>query len=310
MKMEEKVILGGTFDGLHIGHHKMLETALERGHVTIGLVSDEMLKEWKPQVKRSFEERKKILEDYLFDKEGWEIRKIDDPYKMAVQGDHDTLIVSWETKKRGEEINKMREEMGKRPLKLVTVDPVLAEDFLPVSSTRIRDGEINEFGERLIPVKVFVTAEKELEVEVVKKTLSSYFELSLDRNTYPDQDKTTAKEIPEIARERVKVPGSYDYGIGLADGFLETKQGLFSICYAVVKDKYGYMTHGNSPVIKVPDKDVIKNTESSFPSKIRVKAEENEDSSRVIGIERRESVKVALQMAMIPRMKGNIYHEK
>jgi len=308
--MEEKVILGGTFDGLHIGHHKMLETALDRGHVTIGLVSDEMLKEWKPQVKRSFKERKDILEEYLYDKEGWDIKKIDDPYEMAVEGDYDTLIVSWETKKRGEEINNMRGEMGKRSLEIVTVEPVLAEDFLPVSSTRIRQGEINEFGERLKPVRIFVTAEKGFEVEVVKDTLAGYFKISLDRERYPNQDKTKTKEIPELAEQRAKVPDSYDYGIGVADGFLETEQGLFSLCYAAVKDKYGNITMGNSPVIKVPNRELIENPSRSLPSKIRIKSDEKEELSEGIGVEKGESVKVALQMAMIPRMKGDTYHRK
>ncbi|MGM0509928.1 MAG: pantetheine-phosphate adenylyltransferase [Thermoplasmatota archaeon] len=307
--MEEKVIIGGTFDGLHIGHHKMLEAALDRGCVTIGLVSDEMLKEWKPQVKRSFEKRKDILEEYLYDKEGWEIRKIDDPYDMAVEGDHDILIVSWETKKRGEDINKMRKDRGKDPLELVTVDPVLAEDFLPVSSTRIREGEINEFGERLKPVRIFVVAEKDLELEVIKNTFSSYFDISVDREMYPGQDKTIPKEIPELAEQRAKVPESYDYGIGVADGFLETEQGIFSLCYAVVKDRYGNTTRGNSPVIKVPNKEVIEGHGGSFTNKIRIKADEKGGVSKGVGVKTGESIKVALQMAMIPRMKGDVYHK-
>ncbi|HIP62584.1 MAG TPA: phosphopantetheine adenylyltransferase, partial [Archaeoglobus profundus] len=63
--------------------------------------------------------------------------------------DFDYIVVSPETYPVALMINKKREELGKRPIKIVKVDFVLAEDGKPISSTRIKNGEIDRYG-RLI----------------------------------------------------------------------------------------------------------------------------------------------------------------
>ncbi|GBC75530.1 hypothetical protein HRbin06_00848 [archaeon HR06] len=62
----------------------------------------------------------------------------------------EAIVVSEETKERAKYLNKLRRERGLKPLKIVVVEMVKAEDGLRISSSRIRRGEIDEEGRRLI----------------------------------------------------------------------------------------------------------------------------------------------------------------
>ena len=98
----------------------------------------------------AFKERKESLKQYLEEK-GWLSRAklvmlerpegvlLDDPSIEA-------LIVSEETLPRGLDINRQRVEKGLPPLRLEVVEMVLAENGRPISSSRIRAGEIDEEG--------------------------------------------------------------------------------------------------------------------------------------------------------------------
>jgi pantetheine-phosphate adenylyltransferase len=139
----KKVVVGGTFDSLHKGHRYFLEKAASLGSVKIGLTSDEMALETKGEGVESFEERSKHLLSFLADVE---IEKIDDSVGFATKEDFDYIVVSSETRTRAEKINQERELFGKEKIEIVEVDFILAEDGEPISSTRIRAGEIDKEG--------------------------------------------------------------------------------------------------------------------------------------------------------------------
>ncbi|RLF22763.1 MAG: phosphopantetheine adenylyltransferase, partial [Thermoprotei archaeon] len=78
----------------------------------------------------------------------YDITRIDDVYGTSISEEElEAIVVSEETLYRALEINRIRVEKGLRPLVIVVVPMVLAYDGKPISSSRIRRGEINEEGE-------------------------------------------------------------------------------------------------------------------------------------------------------------------
>jgi pantetheine-phosphate adenylyltransferase len=145
------VATGGTFDGLHAGHKHLLERSFELGDaVVIGLTSDEFARKQGKAPGRSYEERERDLEAYIarrFPRRRHAIAKLDDFFGPGIASrEVEALVASPETAKRVENANSLRASRGFPPLELVVVDWVLAHDGTPISSTRIRGGEIDEDG--------------------------------------------------------------------------------------------------------------------------------------------------------------------
>lgn len=147
-----RVCLGGTFDLFHRGHKKLIDTAFElagvNGFVFIGVTTGDILCV-KPFVK-SLEFRVSLVKQYISEKEfqtSYDIQPISDRYGPSINGEFDCIVVSSETKETAFEINNKRRSIGKQPLKVVEIAMVLAEDGLPISSTRIRKKEINRNGQ-------------------------------------------------------------------------------------------------------------------------------------------------------------------
>jgi pantetheine-phosphate adenylyltransferase len=146
-----KVAVGGTFQYLHDGHAKLIEKAFEiagSGKVHIGLTSDEMLQ--KSHNVDSYENRRVRLLEYIkrmgVPEEKYEVTRLDDPCGPTLEEDFDYIIVSPETYPVALKINSIREKKGKKPLEIVYVEYVMAEDGTPISSTRIAKGEIDRHG--------------------------------------------------------------------------------------------------------------------------------------------------------------------
>lgn len=146
------VCIGGTFDRLHKGHKtlikKAFEVAGEKGNVFIGVTTDDFARD-----KKNIEpltQRIEKIQEYLNEKNyhnKYVIKPIADRYGPSISGDFDAIVVSSDTAKTAEEINKKRKEIGKNSLKIFEIPLVAAEDGLLVSSTRIRNNEINKNGE-------------------------------------------------------------------------------------------------------------------------------------------------------------------
>ncbi|MBS7611834.1 phosphopantetheine adenylyltransferase [Candidatus Bathyarchaeota archaeon] len=149
------VAIGGTFDIIHKGHRELLRSAFELGDkVLIGLTTDTFIRSMsKPHRVKPYVERLESLKKLLVDMQVVSraiITPIEDPYGPTISDPAiEAIVVSDETCNRAFEINRIREIKGLKALKVVKIPMVLAEDGKPISSTRIRLGEIDENGRLL-----------------------------------------------------------------------------------------------------------------------------------------------------------------
>ncbi len=155
MRQFKKVAVGGTFDQLHRGHKALLDKAFEVGEkVIIGLSSANFVDQMgKPHKTASYEERRIELIAYLTKlgvAQRAEIVPLKDSYGLTISGKGlEALVVSQETEKTAQTINQKRQSAGHQPLQIITVSMVPAENEQPISTTRIRRGEIDRNGRLL-----------------------------------------------------------------------------------------------------------------------------------------------------------------
>jgi pantetheine-phosphate adenylyltransferase len=157
--MKEKydvVATGGTFDVIHVGHLALLSKAFEVGKkVIIGVSSDAFASSAKANNKlnHNYEERVSNLKEKIEEKFGnvtYEISKLDDIYgPTVIYGHVEAIVSSTETAVKGHFINEIRSRNGLKPLNIISVNMIRAEDGYPISSTRIRKGEIDSSGKLL-----------------------------------------------------------------------------------------------------------------------------------------------------------------
>ena len=146
-----KVAVAGTFNVFHKGHRQLLARAFEIGdYIHIGLTSDEMASRYRDVTVESFEVREKRLMEEAMKLSGnksFTITEISDPFGPAATYNYDAIVVSKNTREMADAMNWAREKSGLKPIEIVVIDIVLADDGKAIASTRVISGEIGLDGE-------------------------------------------------------------------------------------------------------------------------------------------------------------------
>jgi pantetheine-phosphate adenylyltransferase len=151
MKKFDLVAMGGTFDVIHKGHITLLSEAFSvSSKVIIGLTSDEMALRKGKDLQNDYNKRLEMLVKTIekkFPKMEFEISKLDNDFGPAVlEKEVQALVVSGETSDQGEILNQLRKQKNLPPADVVVVPMVLAKDGLRISTTRIKNQEIDYEG--------------------------------------------------------------------------------------------------------------------------------------------------------------------
>lgn len=151
MKKFDLVAMGGTFDVIHKGHTTLLSDAFSIStKVIIGLTSDEMALRKGKNIQNDYNKRLETLVKTIeknFPNREFEISKLDNDFGPAVlEKEVQALVVSSETSNQGEVLNQLRKQKNLPEVDVVEVPMVLAKDGLKISTTRIKNQEIDYDG--------------------------------------------------------------------------------------------------------------------------------------------------------------------
>jgi len=151
MPQYNTVALGGTFDIIHKGHVALLTEAFSiSSHAIIGLTGDDLALKKNKKIINDYSKRLESLTNLIkkkFPNSSYTISKLENDFgPAAIEGKVDALIVSEETNNKGEILNDLRKKRDLPPVEVVIVPMVLAEDGSRISTTRIKNSEIDTQG--------------------------------------------------------------------------------------------------------------------------------------------------------------------
>jgi pantetheine-phosphate adenylyltransferase len=153
MNKYKLVVCGGTFDLFHAGHKSFIQDALASSEkVLLGITDDGYIQNFKNNLGvEDFQSRKFAVERFLSligASDRVQIVGINNAYEPYLETsiNYEAIIVTQQTEKAAIEINAKRLQNGIPQLEVVVSQMKKAQDGGIISSTRIRNGEINREG--------------------------------------------------------------------------------------------------------------------------------------------------------------------
>lgn len=257
-----KAAVAGTFDALHSGHADLFEKAFsEAANVLIGITADSFARKLKLRKVKPFRIRKKNVELFL-GKERLnraEIFALNDAYGPAITGDAglEALIVSTETLPRAEEINRIRTRKGLKPLDLVAIPLVYAEDLKKIAARRVVKRKISCTGKLLAPVIIAIGTKNPSKIKGVGAICAKLFpkfrmisvKVASKVSEQPFASETLNGAVNRALAAHRKAGA--DYGVGLESGLFELYGRHFDFLWCAVFDGEN-VTLGCSMGFEVP----------------------------------------------------------
>ena len=202
-------LVGGTFDRFHSGHKELIESGLsECEFLEIWITGDELAK-LKDNRIHSWEQRSNEILEYIGGRSSRVSTNIlRDWIGPAKEHQNATAIFcSVETVENCIEINRMRSEIGLKPLEIFPIEKTPSWDGQPISSSRIRSGSIDRFGKPWIP-ELFTTMDAYMTDEVELALKEPFGKLL----TGPEEDTSVAiqKAISQLGRVQAPLIGVGD----------------------------------------------------------------------------------------------------
>lgn len=155
MPKYKKGAVGGTFDILHVGHKYLIEMTFKISQeVVIGVSSDDFVIKLNKEVIHDYETRIKNIQQFIqskFPKAIYQIFKLEDYFgPTRYLEEFDVIVLTPENSHRLDSLNTQRKSEGLTIIHGEIIDFLKASDGLPISTTRIKDGEIDSDGNSLI----------------------------------------------------------------------------------------------------------------------------------------------------------------
>ena len=152
-------------------------------------------------------------------------------------------------------INAERERRGLKRLMIVQIGHVLADDYCPISSTRVLMGEVDLEGHlnRQLVVHVGLRSEKDRGsaqrlLRILQRTGDRR---SVTHTSVPDEP--WEDDVKRGAKERAwQVTRNADVGVGIEAGLFRREDGIYDVQYCAILDKMGRYTFGTGPGFRYP----------------------------------------------------------
>ena len=252
-KIYERVALGGTFDLFHAGHEKLLLKAFQVGQfVTIGITSDKFNAKIGDTLVQNQMMRKKILSNFLREKKLLKraiLVIIEDIYGPTIKDkSYQTLVVSKQTLPGAFVINNKRRQLRLPKLAIVSVPFAKSYDGKPISSTRIKAGEIDAFGQSY-GQRLFKIANIRLSDEIRRKLKVPFGKIvKADKLLGAKPNIITVGDVSTLTFNSLKIPRK----LSIVDFFTNRKRTYGSLY------ELGFTFPNPSVIVKNPSGQISK----------------------------------------------------